>query len=81
MKKLIGQNHDQNIALLKNKWCEEISEDTWATYEACLSAVATLTLEENNNPLGLILIGPSSGSKTTILNMFRDLPNKHDALY
>ena len=75
MKKLISQNHDQNIALLKNKWCEEISEDTWATYEACLSAVATLTLEENNNPLGLILIGPSSGSKTTILNMFRDLPN------
>ena len=60
---------------LKERWNEVIGADKWLYMEACLSAVCTLFLKDNKNPLGLIIIGPSAGSKSTILNMFKYLPN------
>ena len=60
---------------LKERWNEVIGPDKWLYMEACLSAVCTLFLKDNKNPLGLIIIGPSAGSKSTILNMFKYLPN------
>jgi len=60
---------------LKERWNEVIGADKWLYMEACLSAVCTLFLKNNKNPLGLIIIGPSAGSKSTILNMFKYLPN------
>ena len=63
------------IYKLKERWNEVIGADKWLYMEACLSAVCTLFLKDNKNPLGLIIIGPSAGSKSTILNMFKYLPN------
>ena len=63
------------IHKLKERWDEVIGADKWLYMEACLSAVCTLFLKDNKNPLGLIIIGPSAGSKSTILNMFKYLPN------
>ena len=60
---------------IKNKWKETYGINTWSYFEACMSAVCTLFLKNNKNPLGLIIIGASSGSKTSILNMFKHLPN------
>ena len=65
-----------DITSIKSNWCKVMSDDTWVIYEACLSAVASLTLKDNSNPLGLIIIGKSGNSKTTILNMFKDLPDE-----
>ena len=64
-----------NLIQLKERWNEVIGADKWLYMEACLSAVCTLFLKDNKNPLGLIIIGPSAGSKSTILNMFKYLPN------
>ena len=62
------------ISTIKNKWVEVMGQGTWRYYEAIISTVCTLFLKDNENPIGLIIIGASSGSKTTILNMFRKLP-------
>ena len=64
----------ENIELIHNKYSGILGEDTWQAYETCLSAVAGLLLEDKI-PLGIVLIGPSGGTKTTVLNMFRDLPD------
>jgi len=63
------------ISALKEKWEEVIGADKWNYFEACLSAICTLFLKDNKNPLGLVIIGHSAGSKSTILNMFKNLPN------
>ena len=63
------------ISVLKEKWEEVIGADKWGYFEACLSAICTLFLKDNKNPLGLVIIGHSAGSKSTILNMFKNLPN------
>ncbi len=63
------------ISALKEKWEEVIGADKWDYFEACLSAICTLFLKDNKNPLGLVIIGHSAGSKSTILNMFKNLPN------
>ena len=63
------------ISVLKEKWENVIGADKWDYFEACLSAVCTLFLKDNKNPLGLVIIGHSAGSKSTILNMFKNLPN------
>ena len=63
------------VYALKEKWENVIGADKWDYFEACLSAVCTLFLKDNKNPLGLIIIGHSAGSKSTILNMFKNLPN------
>ena len=63
------------ITALKEKWEEVIGADKWGYFEACLSAICTLFLKDNKNPLGLVIIGHSAGSKSTILNMFKNLPN------
>ena len=63
------------ISVLKEKWEEVIGADKWGYFEACLSAICTLFLKDNKNPLGIVIIGPSAGSKSTILNMFKYLPN------
>ena len=63
------------ISALKEKWEEVIGADKWGYFEACLSAICTLFLKDNKNPLGLVIIGHSAGSKSTILNMFKNLPN------
>ena len=63
------------ITTLKERWNEVIGEDKWIFFEACLSAICTLFLKDNKNPLGLVIIGHSAGSKSTILNMFKNLPN------
>ena len=62
------------ISTIKDKWVEVMGQGTWRYYEAIISTVCTLFLKDNENPIGLIIIGASSGSKTTILNMFRKLP-------
>ena len=63
------------VYALKEKWEEVIGADKWDYFEACLSAICTLFLKDNKNPLGLVIIGHSAGSKSTILNMFKNLPN------
>ena len=63
------------ISALKEKWENVIGANKWDYFEACLSAVCTLFLKDNKNPLGIVIIGPSAGSKSTILNMFKYLPN------
>ena len=63
------------ISVLKEKWENVIGADKWDYFEACLSAICTLFLKDNKNPLGLVIIGHSAGSKSTILNMFKNLPN------
>jgi len=63
------------VYALKEKWEEVIGADKWNYFEACLSAICTLFLKDNKNPLGLVIIGHSAGSKSTILNMFKNLPN------
>ncbi len=63
------------VYALKEKWEEVIGADKWGYFEACLSAICTLFLKDNKNPLGLVIIGHSAGSKSTILNMFKNLPN------
>ncbi len=62
------------IEIIHKKYSRILGEDTWQAYETCLSAVAGLLLEDKI-PLGIVLIGPSGGTKTTVLNMFRDLPD------
>jgi hypothetical protein len=49
----------------------------WPLVEAGLSTCATLLLKDNSNPSALILVGPSSGSKTTVVELFAD----HDLTY
>ncbi len=44
--------------------------DYWKPTEACLATVATLLLEKNANPTSLILVGPPSSGKTTVLDFF-----------
>ncbi len=41
--------------------------------EACLSVIATLRLNNLNNPVGLNLVGPPSSGKTTVLSFFYNI--------
>src|SRR5215510_8207615 len=49
----------------------------WPLVDAGLSTCATLLLQDNANPAALIYVGPSSGSKTTVVELFAD----HDLTY
>lgn len=49
----------------------------WVVVEACLSAIATLSFEDIKDPASLILQGPPSSSKGTVLDFFRD----HNLIY
>ena len=50
----------------------------WQCVEACLSVVATLLLEDAQDPVALILQGPPASLKTTILSFF---PSALDVVY
>jgi hypothetical protein len=43
-----------------------------ASRDIALSVCATLLLEENTNPIALILVGGPSSSKTTVADLFAD---------
>jgi len=49
----------------------------WPLVDAGLSTCATLLLQDNANPAAIIYVGPSSGSKTTVVELFAD----HDLTY
>jgi len=61
------------IKNIKENFLALFDEDTWSVYEICLSAVATLTLADVRDCLGIIIIGQSGNTKTTVLNLFRDI--------
>lgn len=42
----------------------------WPAVDLGLSTCATLLLEDNANPMAVIYVGPPSGSKTTVADMF-----------
>jgi ABC-type sugar transport system ATPase subunit len=52
---------------------ESAFPNLWAPTEAALAAILTLTLEDVQNPTTLILSGPASGGKTTVLDFVADL--------
>ena len=44
--------------------------DLWPVVRACVSVSATLLLADSDDPVVLILVGPASSSKTTVVSMF-----------
>jgi len=67
----IRQNHEQ----LEKTWKEHFYPHLWPVFETCLSAACTLFIKDNRNPIGIVLIGGSGSGKTTVVNMFRKLPD------
>ncbi len=57
-----------DVLLLVEKYFPGHSKEV----EACLSTVATLFIEDIVNPTALILVGPPSSLKTTLLGFFKD---------
>jgi len=60
---------------LSKDWDNIMGSDTWPIYDACLSAICSLYLKDMRQPICLIIKGKSSSGKTTILNMFKSLPD------
>ncbi len=59
---------------LKRTIIELYDERVWFLTEACLSVLVSCVLSDLANPLALILVGPPSDGKTTVLNFFEKLP-------
>jgi energy-coupling factor transporter ATP-binding protein EcfA2 len=53
---------------------ERFWPDHWPVVEALLAAAATLLLKDISQGLAVVLVGPSGGGKTTILDLFRGAP-------
>lgn len=47
----------------------------WQTIELCLSIILQLRIADINNPFALVLIGRPASSKTTVLSLFKDMPD------
>jgi hypothetical protein len=52
---------------------EEFDRATWEATEALLSAHATLLIDNKSGGVGLMLVGPSSSGKTTVLSFFDNI--------
>lgn len=48
---------------------ERLLPGLWQPLEGCLSTILTLLLADNHDPVSLLLVGPSGGSKTATLNL------------
>ncbi|MFH1699230.1 MAG: hypothetical protein ABIE07_01480 [Candidatus Zixiibacteriota bacterium] len=70
-------NNDKNESSIAYKYKDlkrvivaNFDERVWFLADACLSVIATLGLKDQQNPVGLNIIGPASSEKTTVLSFF-----------
>jgi len=62
-----------DIALLRQN-TNNTFPHLWPVVDLALATCATLLLKDNSNPAAIVLIGPPSSGKTTVLEMFADHP-------
>ena len=67
--KFIEKVRPLNTAEWKSKIEENFPQAVFEA-EACASVIAQLLIEDIGNPFGLVLMGPPSSLKTTVLNFF-----------
>ncbi len=71
---LDADGHETSIIkkyqVIKEVITANFDERVWFLADACLSVIATLGLKDQQNPVGLNIIGPASSEKTTVLSFF-----------
>ncbi|MDP8215825.1 MAG: hypothetical protein P9L98_00680 [Candidatus Kaelpia imicola] len=69
---MYAENSKINVVLVELEVKKHFPK-LWKATEASLATVATLLLKNNANPTSLVLIGPVSSGKSTVLSFFQGL--------